>query len=597
MCTLNSLLTLNLLKSFKSFIITFRRSSSTIVPLLVPLLVAFVASVLLAHPVQARTVVGQAAACVPAPDQPESSALIDSFDALDSTAWAIDPTTHFAPVEQCNNNVLQSIGTPEGVWRSKLFYKRPLRSGNAAMLAFKLDSLNTTANFAIENGSDGFANRFGIEANQGKIYVKVFTGTFFFPGTLITPTKIDTWYELTLAVDDVNGFSMKLRDAETDQTATYTRSMPAGLAWNFSHYLLTGTAYLDNYAQSGQPLAISSVADEYIYEDGNTGPIAFRIGNFGPISAPVTLTVQNTNNARLLPPGSVVLNGSGLQRTVIITPAANQSGSATISLTLTTDTETTQRVFKIFVSPVDDAPIISDIDYKNTNRVPGGEPIGPLPFIIGDIDTPIISLTVSAISSNQSVLPPANIRIDGSGPTRTITLVPSAQTSGDVTVTVVVSDATSSISTRFNLSSFSRRFTPIVFGPAIQPTPPPCNTQPVDCFEPNNGFSTATPITPPVSLTATLNGASDQRDYFEMNLVAGRTYTFTTRFDNGDLDFYLYADTDRVIPVEKSDQTNTRFEHIVYTPTQGGRYFLLSFNYLAQPEPVPVLRVYRLVIE
>ena len=454
MCTLNSLLTLNLLKSF---IITFRRSSSTIVPLLVPLLVAFVASVLLAHPVQARTVVGQAAACVPAPDQPESSALIDSFDALDSTTWAIDPTTHFAPVEQCNNNVLQSIGTPEGVWRSKLFYKRPLRNGNSATLAFKLDSLNTTANFAIENGSAGFANRFGIEANQGKIYVKVFTGTFFFPGTLITPTKVDTWYELTLAVDDVNGLSMKLRDAETDQTATYTRSMPAGLAWNFSHYLLTGTAYLDNYAQSGQPLAISSVADQYIYEDGNTGPIAFRIGNFGPISAPVTLTVQNTNNARLLPPGSVVLNGSGLQRSVIITPAANQSGSASITLTLTTDTETTQRAFKIFVSPVDDAPIISDIDYKNTNRVPGGEPIGPLPFVIGDIDTPIISLTVSAISSNQSVLPPANIRIDGSGPTRTITLVPSAQTSGDVTVTVVVSDATSSISTRFSLSSFSRR--------------------------------------------------------------------------------------------------------------------------------------------
>ncbi len=554
-------------------------------------------TLLFAKPVQAATMLSEGDVCLPAPEPTVSSALGDPFDQLDTTVWATDPETHFAPFVLCGDNVLKLVGTPESVWRSKLFYRRPMVSGQMATIEFKLDSLNAKANFAIENGSDGIANRFGIEADRGKIYAKIFTGTFLFPGTLLTPTKLNTWYELSLTLDDDTGFVMALRDTESGQTATYTHKMPTGMEWRFSHYVQQGNSYIDNFAQTGGPLAISTIADQRINEDTGTGVIPFRIGNFGPITTPVTVTVTNSNPGRLFPLDSVVLGGSGLNRTIVITPAADQSGSATFTVTLATDTETSQRAFKVFVGPVNDPPTISPIDYKNTRRVPGGEPIGPLLFVVGDIDNLVISLTVSVTTSNLAVLSPENIIILGSSPTHTMTLIPSAQTPGDVTVTVTVSDVNSSASTSFNLSTFARRFAPLVFGPAPAPPEPPCEIRPVDCFEPNNGFNSATPLTMPSSISATVYGQIDQRDYFAVDLLAGHQYTVSIAFSTGDLDLYLYADADRLEPVVKSDRSDTRYETLTYTPKQDGRFYILVFNYLPLPEPTPVLHEYRLQTE
>lgn len=575
MLTLNSLLTI-VLRSKVSYMLLF-----------------MAALFVIAQPVKAVTAVRQNDSCVRAPSRPEESILGDTFDMLDKTVWSTDPTSHFAPFVLCGDNVLKAVGIPEGAWRGKLFYNRAMVSGDTVTIDFKLDALNSKANFDVENGSDGTANRFGIEADQGKIYIKIFTGTFLFPGALITPTRLDTWYELTLAVDDIKGFSVKLRDTDSDVTATYTRKMPKGMKWNFAHYLIEGNAYLDNFAQSGQALAISGIPDQRIDEDAATGPIPFRIGNFGPITTAVTVTLQSPDSGPLFPSGSAVLGGSGLQRTIAITPAANQSGSATFTLTLSTDTDTTERAFNVYVNSVNDVPTISPISYTNAGRVPGGEPVGPLPFVIGDVDNSVISLTVNVTTSNLAVLPLENIRFAGSGPNRTITVIPSALTSGDVTVTLTVSDAIGSSNTSFHISSFSRRFTPIVYGPAI---PPSCETQAVDCFEPNNGFNSATPITVPRSLSATLNGSVDQRDYFSVNLVAGHTYTVTMLFPIGDLDLYLYTDGEPFKPVAISDQTDTRFEQIVYTPQQDGRFFILAFNYLDPKVPQLGLLQYSLTV-
>ena len=57
---------------------------------------------------------------------------------------------------------------------------------------------------------------------------------------------------------------------------------------------------------------------------------------------------------------------------------------------------------------------------------------------------------VSAVSNNQAIIPDANITLGGSGANRTISLVPASNMSGGpVTITVMVSDGTTSTSTTF----------------------------------------------------------------------------------------------------------------------------------------------------
>src|SRR5439155_17944284 len=62
-------------------------------------------------------------------------------------------------------------------------------------------------------------------------------------------------------------------------------------------------------------------------------------------------------------------------------------------------------------------------------------------FGIWDAETAASSLTLSAGSSNTTLLPNANITFGGSGTDRTFTLTPAAGQSGMTTVTITVSDA------------------------------------------------------------------------------------------------------------------------------------------------------------
>ncbi len=101
------------------------------------------------------------------------------------------------------------------------------------------------------------------------------------------------------------------------------------------------------------------------------------------------------------------------------------------------------------VTPVNDPPLISDIPDQAARA---GETVGPIPFTVEDIDTPVEALTTTAASSDPALLPLENIRLGGSGISRTITLTPAASLSGTVVVTVTVNDGEMTASDRFTLT-------------------------------------------------------------------------------------------------------------------------------------------------
>jgi hypothetical protein len=83
-----------------------------------------------------------------------------------------------------------------------------------------------------------------------------------------------------------------------------------------------------------QPPTISAIANQSTPQDTATGAIPFTVGDDATPPGDLGLTATSSN-AAVLPAGNIALGGSGVNRTVTLTPAAGQSGSATVTLTVT----------------------------------------------------------------------------------------------------------------------------------------------------------------------------------------------------------------------------------------------------------------------
>jgi len=178
---------------------------------------------------------------------------------------------------------------------------------------------------------------------------------------------------------------------------------------------------------------------------------------------PLQVTAS-ASNLTLLPPSALSINGTGGNRTLTIVPAANQFGAATITISLTDGVSTTVRSFLLTVTPVNDAPTISDI----TDQVLAfNRNTGALAFSVGDIETSAGALQVTASSSNVSVIPLSQITLGGSGADRTVQ-VASGTTEGNSTITLIVSDGISNTAMSFLVSVVGDNLPPTISAIANQ---------------------------------------------------------------------------------------------------------------------------------
>jgi Concanavalin A-like lectin/glucanases superfamily/FG-GAP-like repeat/HYR domain len=87
--------------------------------------------------------------------------------------------------------------------------------------------------------------------------------------------------------------------------------------------------------------------------------------------------------------------------------------------------------------PVNTPPVISDLPSRT---IAANSNTGDIPFTIGDAETPVPGLLVSATSSNTTLVPVGNITLDGSGSNRTVRVTPAANLTGTSLITITVSD-------------------------------------------------------------------------------------------------------------------------------------------------------------
>ncbi|MBW4512023.1 MAG: DUF4347 domain-containing protein [Scytonematopsis contorta HA4267-MV1] len=195
----------------------------------------------------------------------------------------------------------------------------------------------------------------------------------------------------------------------------------------------------DNSVNAGATVNLSQIGvttnrnfeNQTIDEDQSTAAIPFTITDFENSTGPFTINPTSTNTT-IIPNGNITIGGTGANRTVTVTPAANQNGTATITLDVSDGSLTTTRSFNVTVNPVNDAPTFTKGLNQTTTAGAGTQTVlnwatgfnpGPVDeagqsidsYIVTVIDNPGIFLTAPTIDkvTGNLVYTPVDI-INGS---------------------------------------------------------------------------------------------------------------------------------------------------------------------------------------
>src|SRR6185369_7104998 len=153
----------------------------------------------------------------------------------------------------------------------------------------------------------------------------------------------------------------------------------------------------------GAPAAptISDIGNQATTMNTATATIPFTVNDADTAAASLTLSGSSANTT-LVPNANIVFGGSGTSRTVTVTPAANQTGTATISVTVSDGSLTASDSFVLTVNAVNTGPTISDVADQTIDE---DTSTGALSFTVGDGETAAGSLVVSGSSSNPALVP------------------------------------------------------------------------------------------------------------------------------------------------------------------------------------------------
>lgn len=196
------------------------------------------------------------------------------------------------------------------------------------------------------------------------------------------------------------------------------------------------------------PPTVSLINDISLNEDTPSAPISFTIGDLETTVGSLNV-IAGSDNPTLIPGGNIVIGGSGANRTVTITPAPNQFGTANFQVIVDDGQVSTTEGFVVTVNPVNDAPTVTAIGPVTIDEDTVSAPIA---FTVGDVETLPGALLVSASSNNPTLLPPAGINLATTGANFTLSLEPAADQFGSATVTVAVSDGTDTSTSTFLLT-------------------------------------------------------------------------------------------------------------------------------------------------
>ncbi len=264
--------------------------------------------------------------------------------------------------------------------------------------------------------------------------------------------------------------------ANDDRTFTYT---PNANFTGTDYFTYTVATQGGIRASATVTVTVTPVADAPIIDDipnqrvdiGQTlGPVIFSVSNVDTSQTrlSVTASVSDAVPPQLISEDDISILGSSGSRAMWITPAPDQAGTATITITVSNGQTEASDSFQLTVGTVGRAPEIT-LDGEFDPVIAANTSL-TVHFTIQDADTPINTLRVSAISENPAVVPNDDSHLALSGGNnrdgrRSITITPADGQTGNATVVLSVSDGEFIGDQRFSLEVIPEDNLPPVFLP------------------------------------------------------------------------------------------------------------------------------------
>ncbi len=247
-------------------------------------------------------------------------------------------------------------------------------------------------------------------------------------------TKTATSSNASLVTATVNGNVLTL-DYQANQSGTATITVTGTSNGQTVSDVFTVTVSPVDDA----PVVANGLADLNATEDAADATIA--LGNvFNDIdddNASITKDATSSNASLV----TAAVNGNVLT----LAYQANQSGTATITVTGTSNGQTVSDVFTVTVSPVDDAPVVANARADLSAAEDAADATIDLGNLFNDIDDANGSITKAATSSDTSLV---TATVNGN----TLTLAYQANQSGTATITVTGTSNGQSVSDAFDVT-------------------------------------------------------------------------------------------------------------------------------------------------
>ena len=181
--------------------------------------------------------------------------------------------------------------------------------------------------------------------------------------------------------------------------------------FNFYETGITQPVWSHTFSKVNTPPTISNITDKTTNEDTATGDIPFTVGDAESNIDYLTITATSSNTA-LVPDENIFLGGSGANRTINITPALNQSGSATLTVSVNDGDITVNDTFVLNVNAVNDAPVadaqsVSMSWNSSLNIVLTGSDVEDSPLTYSIVDNPAHG-SLSGSGASQTYTPATN---------------------------------------------------------------------------------------------------------------------------------------------------------------------------------------------
>jgi hypothetical protein len=160
---------------------------------------------------------------------------------------------------------------------------------------------------------------------------------------------------------------------------------------------------------------------------------------------PEDLVITATSsNPSLISETNIVFSGAGTNLVMSLRPTTNETGSATITVSLTdTNGATVNDSFVLTVEAVNDLPTLDTLSNLSIDEDAGPQSV-PLFGISSGASNETQTLTLTAISSDPSIIPNPETAYTTGDSSGTLNFTSLANTYGPVTLTVTVDDGASS---------------------------------------------------------------------------------------------------------------------------------------------------------